>query len=229
VITPIVQQVTDVLGSVVPTIPNPPGPPAPPAAGDVAKVVTPVVQQAIDVLGSVVPTIQNPPPPPSAGGALSLHQRSPQPPAGTGAVPAYVHGSGSTVAYIGLNPSGPANLSTPAARAAVLASTGRAIASILARILDAVTPIGRVLGAISLADLAHAGASAPPLPRPMDGPAPTSGFSASGTSSTFLFFAGAGALLLLLAWTIPRPTRQRIAAPALWRPVTFTSLLERPG
>jgi hypothetical protein len=67
---------------------------------------------------------------------------------------------------------------------------------------------------------------APSVPVPES---PDGALGAAGGSSTGLSLAGFAALLLLAAWAVPRLARRLVAASALWRPVPFISLLERPG
>jgi hypothetical protein len=67
---------------------------------------------------------------------------------------------------------------------------------------------------------------APNTPVPQ---APDGMLGAAGGSSTGLYLAGFAVLLLLTAWALPRLARRLDEASALWRPMPFLSLLERPG
>jgi hypothetical protein len=79
----------------------------------------------------------------------------------------------------------------------------------------------------SLVEPSGSGSPVPPsTPWPR---APGGALSVAAGSSTSLFLAGFAALLALAAWALPRLARRPDAASALWRPMPFVSLLERPG
>jgi hypothetical protein len=83
------------------------------------------------------------------------------------------------------------------------------------------------LGSSSLlsgADVTGTPTPSAPIPDVPDGM-----LGATAGSSTGLYLAGFAVLLLLTAWALPRLARRLDEASALWRPMPFLSLLERPG
>jgi hypothetical protein len=83
--------------------------------------------------------------------------------------------------------------------------------------------------ALGGATLETSGATAP-APRQAPAPqTPGGALGAAAGSSTGLYLAGFAVLLLLAAWALPRLARRLDEASALWRPMPFLSLLERPG
>jgi hypothetical protein len=73
------------------------------------------------------------------------------------------------------------------------------------------------------------GMAAPAPPSAPVPQAPGGALGAGSSSSISLFLAGFAALLLVAAWALPRLARRLDAASALWRPMPFVALLERPG
>jgi hypothetical protein len=68
------------------------------------------------------------------------------------------------------------------------------------------------------------------VPSAPDAPAPAAnGAGAGAASSVFFFFAGMALLAGLLLLRAPGVLRRLQTAAAVWRPVHFVSLLERPG
>jgi hypothetical protein len=81
------------------------------------------------------------------------------------------------------------------------------------------------LGSSTLLSGAVTGTPPPSAPVP---DVPGGMLGAAAGSSTGLYLAGF-AVLLLTAWALPRLARRLDEASALWRPMPFLSLLERPG
>ena len=77
--------------------------------------------------------------------------------------------------------------------------------------------------------LERTGSTSPAPPTAPVPHAPDGALGAAAGSSTALYLAGFAVLLLLTAWALPRLARRLDEASALWRPMPFLTLLERPG
>jgi hypothetical protein len=82
---------------------------------------------------------------------------------------------------------------------------------------------------ITLATAAVGAGSTSHAPRAPAPSAPGGATATGGASSGLLLFGAIGALLFTFGRAIPRLTRRLDDASALWRPVLFSSLIERPG
>ena len=103
-------------------------------------------------------------------------------------------------------------------------------------------PASTEAGAFSAASASHARVAAHATPAQAEGPrvpvqaphgpgpaSPGAGAGAGGAASALAMAGAIAALLAALSLTAPRLVRRLRLPPALWRPVAFVSLLERPG
>ena len=118
-----------------------------------------------------------------------------------------------------------------AAGTAVLAQSDRIAASMAHATGGRAPPFTSSLVALPFrSSLLEAGGSSSPASPSVPAPqTPGGALGAAAGSSTGLFLAGFAVLLLLTAWALPRLARRLDEASALWRPMPFLTLLERPG
>jgi hypothetical protein len=113
----------------------------------------------------------------------------------------------------------------------VLARSARGADSVGASTAARGPPFASLVSPLQLGGLLFeaGGSSSPAPPSTPAQQTPGGALGAATGSSTSLNLAGFAGLLLLTAWALPRLARRLDEASALWRPMPFLSLLERPG